>query len=173
MENKPEVIIEPTMEPFKLFVGPNAHYYITRFRKYQLLGGRFEMSWNWCAFLFGFWWFLYRKMYFWAILGFLSLFLPWSVFLTQAVFGVLANWLYFRHAESTIAMIQAEHPRENIMLYISQLGGVHGWVKVAGLVLFFLQPLFILFVIGMSIFWAGVLFSFTTPIFLLPFGIPL
>ena len=43
------------------YVGPNSLYFINQFR--QLMDSKFNISWNWAAFFFSFWYFLYRKMY--------------------------------------------------------------------------------------------------------------
>ncbi len=42
------------------YVGPNAHYYLPRFK--NIARGR-RVSWNWSAFLFTSYWLLYRKNY--------------------------------------------------------------------------------------------------------------
>lgn len=43
------------------YTGSSFHYYIRQFK--LLLGNRFNISWNWAALVFNFFYFFYRKMY--------------------------------------------------------------------------------------------------------------
>jgi hypothetical protein len=62
-----------------LFVGKNAGYYKTIFRKFNIHGVEtFAPTWNWSAFLCNFFWMLYRKLYLWALLWFVLTLIPIS-----------------------------------------------------------------------------------------------
>ncbi|MFO0700642.1 MAG: DUF2628 domain-containing protein [Nitrospira sp.] len=91
---------------WRLFIGPNADYYLNVFKKFSSNGQpRFALSWNWPAFLYiSFLWFLYRKMYLHAFVyavgpmvstyltGDVSAGIVWSV-----MAGATANYLYYWH----------------------------------------------------------------------------
>lgn len=52
-------------------IGPNGlHYYLPKFQAFERAGA--SMSWSWPAFFLTFWWCLYRKMWLWALLYWLS-----------------------------------------------------------------------------------------------------
>lgn len=57
MKHIDEVLIEAAL-------GENSEYYLKRFLSYQAEGLPL-LSWNWAGLLFGFFWFLYRKV--WAV----------------------------------------------------------------------------------------------------------
>ena len=69
----------PTKSSFKIaekdfinFIGKKSHKYLPKFKKFHIGGvDNFSITWNWPAFLFGFFWFLYRKLYLWALLEFI------------------------------------------------------------------------------------------------------
>lgn len=98
----------------------NAGYYLSQFDRFDSKG--YTASWNWPAFFVSFYWLLYRKMWFWALLYFL---LPIPLAILVAVlppsfesagvlayvlymFGILilfpmyANALYYRHLNKKI-----------------------------------------------------------------------
>ncbi len=53
--------------PYEAFVGSEkAAYYVPKFHQMQTTGQK--TSWNWCSFLFGPYWLVYRKMYLLAVL---------------------------------------------------------------------------------------------------------
>ena len=81
----------PSEAEYITFIGKNAETYLTTFRKFQVQGGdRFAVTWHWPAFLFPFFWLLYRKLYLWAILS-----LVWSVIIRPSPFGFLLPMLGF------------------------------------------------------------------------------
>jgi len=84
------------------FVGQNTEYYLLLFRKFREQNK--STSWNWAAFIFLPYWFLYRKMYgigigvFAAVLllnllGYFGIFLLLS---GHIIFGVFANHIYYK-----------------------------------------------------------------------------
>lgn len=93
--------------------------------------GYAPLSWNWPAFLFGFFWFLYRKLYLWALVVFC--FPSFAVLIAEAVarvwptaeapvlmtlvvgFHMLylpanANAMYYRRARREIERARSAHP---------------------------------------------------------------
>ena len=94
-------------EEVEAYVGPNAGKYrdvFARFRKEE--GSGFAFSWNWPAFFAGVWWYLYRKMYLWALVDFVvSVALGWTFFVPlfwAVIRAATGNYLYFLQAERKI-----------------------------------------------------------------------
>jgi zinc-ribbon domain len=137
-----------------LFAGKNAGYYMTIFRKFNIRGVEtFAPTWNWAAFLFNFWWMLYRKLYLWALLWLLLTLIPVFGFAFWIAAGITGNYLYYRHATSKIREAKSMQPPDRLPAVLAELGGVNGWVIPVGIVVMtgFLL-LAILFGIGMGIF---------------------
>jgi hypothetical protein len=139
-----------------LFVGKNAGYYKSKFRKFNVGGVEtFSPSWNWAACLFHFWWMLYRKLYLWALLWFLLTFIPFLGLAFWVAAGITGNYLYYHHATSKIREAKTATPPEKLPAVLAELGGVHEWViPVAVVVMGFFLILAILFGIGFSMFCA-------------------
>ncbi|MBR5251574.1 MAG: DUF2628 domain-containing protein [Oscillospiraceae bacterium] len=95
-----EVSIDPDVETL---IGVKKEYYLPKFRQFRQLNKK--TSWNWCAFLFGPTWFIYRKMYLYAlcIWGVAFLFTAITEGSGGLIFniatGILGNWLYMHHLE--------------------------------------------------------------------------
>ncbi|HEY5996233.1 MAG TPA: DUF2628 domain-containing protein, partial [Candidatus Deferrimicrobiaceae bacterium] len=109
------------------FVGEKSGYYLGKFRSFQV--GRMEAfapTWNWSAFLFGAWWFLYRKMYLWALGAFFLTLVPALGFLAHIACGIVGNYLYYRHAGDRIREAAAANPAGSLPPVLAQLGGVNG-----------------------------------------------
>src|SRR5664280_2117293 len=72
-------------EELTAYIGPKAERYRSRFERFTRTGTtRFELSWNNPAAFAGMWWYLYRKMYWWALVDFaLSVLLGWTLFLRR------------------------------------------------------------------------------------------
>jgi hypothetical protein len=144
-------------EELTAYIGPRAERYRPRFERFTRTGTtRFEFSWNWPAALFGLWWYLYRKMYGWAVADFvLSVLLGWTLFvpiLWGVARAVTADYLYFRQADRRIREARpissaVNAPAANA-LHLARLaaeGGVNRWVTwvaVAGTILFLAILLF-------------------------------
>ncbi len=72
---KPEAVLNE--EDFIAFVGSNAPKYLEKFKKFRIGGvDNFVATWHWPAFLAGFWWMLYRKLYLWALVSFIGMLYP-------------------------------------------------------------------------------------------------
>lgn len=136
-----------------LFVGKNAGYYKTTFRKFNVRGVEtFAPTWNWAAFLCNFWWMLYRKLYLWALLWFFLTLIPFFGFAFCIAAGILGNYLYYKHATSKIREAGSVRPPDQIPSVLKELGGVNGWViPVAVVVTVGILLLAVLFGIGMGL----------------------
>lgn len=102
-----------------LFVGSNMEKYQSSFRQLHDNDGRYQVSWNWAAFLIPVPWMIYRKMYLWAAAYLLlQLILPSVALLALlAVPGLLGNFLYYRHALWRLGKIVSvgDERREDIL----------------------------------------------------------
>ena len=139
----------PTPEELAAYIGPRADVYRSRFERFSRHGAsRFELSWSWPAFFAGGWWYLYRKMYLWAILDIgMSILFGWTVFvplLWAAARAVTGDYIYFRQADRKIR--DARPPSFAVvppgdaahLALLAREGGVHAWVPwvaVAGILL--------------------------------------
>jgi hypothetical protein len=121
---------EITVEQLKAFFGNNAEYYYTR---WQLCHEGRPITFKPWAFLFGIFWFLYRKMYFESLVIFLVLILQGALLqafgivnyspnprtldvvlglINGTVMGVLGNYLYIKHTERKIVAILQYNPTQ-------------------------------------------------------------
>jgi len=109
-----ESITSERSDYYRAAVGPNhAEYYLSRFSRFDAQGA--GATWNWPAFFLSFFWLLYRKMYMWAAVYFLTP-VPLAVIAGMAgnetaamsayvaylvaiwiIFPMYANGLYYRH----------------------------------------------------------------------------
>jgi len=110
------------------FIGDNYDFYFRK--KSTIQQKRSIVSWNWCSFLFGYYWLFYRKMY---LYGFTYLFiafllsivlLPTGIFLGIAI-GMFGNHLYLKYAESKVAIAKNMDP-VNKSAFIQKKGGTSG-----------------------------------------------
>jgi len=83
-----EIDAEPDPEEFyrTVIVPKEQDYYLSRFAKFDG-NGKAGASWHWPAFFVSFYWFLYRKMWFNALLYFL---LPYIVLSILGIIAALA-----------------------------------------------------------------------------------
>ncbi len=131
------------------FVGPNSDYYINAWEKIE--NGK-VLSINWGALFFGVGWFLYRKMYVEAAifiaLAAIKSFLQENFFPSFAGFeiiinltialiiGFIANTLYMRYTDRTIAAIKAESgDQPNYDVQLSKAGGTSAVVVIVAIIL--------------------------------------
>jgi len=155
---EPEVPIEPPAasaisteeDLWRQFIGPNADRYLHHFRKFGLEDKpKFTLTWNWPAFLYvSFLWFLYRKMYTYALVyavgpmvstyltGDITVGLIWSV-----MAGATANYVYYWHCRERIGEIRkgswADLAKRGEAL--KEAGGVQSyviWIGVAFYIFF-------------------------------------
>ena len=139
-----------TAEELTAYIGPRAERYRLRFERFTRTGAtRFEFSWNNPAAFLGIWWYLYRKMYVWALVDFvLSVLLGWTLFvpiLWGVARAVTGDYLYFLQADRRIREARpissafgapAANPAH--LARLTAEGGVNRWVvwvAVAGTLL--------------------------------------
>lgn len=133
-DSPPKLQIEE--QDFIAFAVNNAGYYLHEFRKFKIAGkDAFSATWNWAAFLGGFGWMLYRKMYMWAIIAFVLFLIPYLGLAAGIAFGAVANYLYYEHAKKKILDIRTIHPSGDISVILSHIGGVNKWVPTAATIL--------------------------------------
>lgn len=129
----------PSRAELEAFVGPRTDYYNRKFGKFTLTGAtKFEFGWNWPAFFGGVWWYLYRKMYWWAVIDLAVCALSgWTVFvplLWAGVRSITGDFLYFLFATKRIRESRgvpspgepADDPSHLDRLRL--MGGVQTWV---------------------------------------------
>ena len=148
------------------YIGPKAGRYIRRFERFTRTGPtRFEFTWNNPAAFLGLWWYLYRKMYAWALVDFvLGVLLGWTLFV-PIVWGVAravtADYLYFLQADKRIREARSissavDAPAANA-LHLARLaaeGGVNAWVTWVAVAATLLLLAVLLFAFGW--FWNAV-----------------
>lgn len=114
-------------------IGENADYYLPRFEKMETLNTM--TNWNWCAFLFGCNWMMFRKMYvfavgFWLIGELLVNVLDmgglrWILWIAS---GLLGNYLYMKDINNRTEKAMNMQPDER-ELYIQKNSGT-SWAAV-------------------------------------------
>ena len=121
-------------------------YYKEKFENIETpQGPRFALSWNWPAALFdSFLWFLYRKMYMFALLyavaPALAIFLTGDVMVgivSRMLAGASANYLYYWHVKDKVQRIMALPSLDDSgrARLIQEEGGVQPYVLWLGVVL--------------------------------------
>lgn len=131
---------------WRAFIGPNADRYLHQFRKFTKSSTpRFALTWHWPAFLFDpFLWFLYRKLYLYAMVyaigPVLSAYLTGDVsvgIVWRIMAGVSANYVYYWHVRDNLAKVRGKatfdpsaHDRA-----VRELGGVQPYVVWVGVAL--------------------------------------
>ena len=147
----------PTAEELTAYIGPKAERYRRRFERFTRTGtARFEFSWNNPAAFLGLWWYLYRKMYVWALVDFvLSVLLGWTLFV-PILWGVAraatADYLYFLQADRRIRdvrpisyAIDASAANALHLARLADEGGVNRWVAWVAIALTLLLLAILLF----------------------------
>lgn len=128
------------------FIGPNADRYLEQFRKFTTGSQpRFALTWHWPTFLFDpFLWFLYRKMYLYALIyavgpvvsayltGDFTVGIVWRI-----IAGVSANYLYYWHVKDHLARVREKGAldRASRGQLLQDLGGIQPYVIWLGVLL--------------------------------------
>jgi hypothetical protein len=145
---KGEKTIDITEEDFANLIGKNADVYFRKFKKFRIKEpDKFAISWNWPAFLFTYIWFAYRKMYKWAgvvfvIQSIITIALPFLFPVSWILLGIVANFLYFRHARRRILELKAIenfNSREDWSRTLQLKGGVNKWILAIVIPLLFIE----------------------------------
>lgn len=118
-------------------IGQNVMYYKCKFQTLRSMNKK--SSWNWVAFFFPFYWFIYRKMFGWGF-GLLAANLIITIIANPVLsmlsigvnitMGILANYLYMKKITAVLNNSQNLHEP-----YKSQYINKHSGVSVLGLVL--------------------------------------
>ncbi|MFW2440343.1 MAG: DUF2628 domain-containing protein [Arenicellales bacterium] len=103
------------------FVGENVDIYLKKFEKFQQGGApHFVFTWHWPAFFVPFFWAIYRKLWVWAIVIFIStVFWP----LTNILWATVANYIYYRHSMKKIKIIQKRYLSAEVEEKLEESGG--------------------------------------------------
>lgn len=121
------------LKDLEAFVGPMAAKYLATFKRFEMEEQpRFRLTWHWPAALVGFWWLLYRKLYFWAVVAVVITFIPILNVLGIVGFGLGGNYLYYRHACKQIRALRSALPQANLAITLRHLGGVNRWAMILG-----------------------------------------
>jgi hypothetical protein len=131
------------------FIGPHAERYLEQFGKFgSEQAPRFALTWNWPAFLFiPFLWFLYRKMYLYAMVyaigpmvstyltGDVTVGIVWSI-----MAGATGNYVYFWYCREQIGEIKRRTGDDQATrtLALKESGGVQPYVIWVGVVFYML-----------------------------------
>ena len=137
---------------WRQFIGPNADRYLHHFKKFGLGGEpRFALTWNWPAFLYiSFLWFLYRKMYVYALVyalgpmvstyltGDITVGLIWSI-----MAGATGNYIYYWHCREHIGQIKKGSSTDAAIQEeaLKESGGVQPYIIYVGIALYVLFTL--------------------------------
>ena len=117
------------------FVGDNSEYYIRNFSKFTVSGTEyFVPTWNWSACGFPFVWMLYRKMYVQAGITFVIFCIPIANIFLHIICGSVGNYLYDKHAKEKIVSIRRSTSPQTLHQILRQVGGVHSWAMILGIV---------------------------------------
>ena len=93
----------PSDEEYRAYIGPRAEHYLSKFSKFNKYGmDQFALTWHWPAFFIGFWWLLYRKMYFWSLIAFGVWWLPHLALPGMFIWGAVGNYLYYLQVQKKI-----------------------------------------------------------------------
>ena len=119
-----------TQDELSLFLEKNQSYYLEKFNLIEKTGDK--KAWNWCAFLIGGYWMLYRKMYVQAIIYIIANlilgcipFVGWALSLALCVgLGIFGNSLYLDHIKKTFTEISYADSNMRSAL-ISKKGGTN------------------------------------------------
>lgn len=126
----------PRQEAIKIFVGKNHGYFERKWK--EAAQRKQQLSWNWAAFLVGFGWMGYRKMYLysWIFIGVvvaeliaeLAIGVPSSI--TSSInlgiamgFGLKGNAWYQQHVNQRVDQILASHAPEQARIELARQGG--------------------------------------------------
>lgn len=117
----------------------NSGYYTAMYDVFKSTG---SAKFNWAAFLFQGWWYLYRKLYIHALIFWVLSYIPGVGLITAILSGIIANKMYFEDAESKLS----KGDRSG--------AGVNTWVPILGI------AFTVIFVVGLffmlaSMFMAG------------------
>jgi Tfp pilus assembly protein PilE len=110
----------------RLFIGKNADKYLKRFASFRRgTTDGFAATWHWPAFFAPFWWLIYRKQYALAAFAFVLSFIPFVGFVLMPVFGLTANYIYYKYAKKKLQEIRVIPSELSRAVEIARSGGVN------------------------------------------------
>jgi predicted Zn finger-like uncharacterized protein len=119
-------------DPLMIFIGSNAPHYLERFKKFTAFGASdFAATWHWPAFFVPWLWFLYRKLYLWSLISFVTGLIPLVNLAARIAWGITANYLFYKHAHRKISRckeLSRRRPAMPLNQTLRKQGGVHNWV---------------------------------------------
>ena len=133
------------------FVGQNQAYYGPRFN--AMITKNKKASWNWSAFFFTPFWFIYRRMYDWGIGVLVSAFIlslipsTFVSFLLLAGYitlGIMANYIYMKKIDTLVAQ-SATMPDMAKIQFFAENGGVNKKATTWAIIGFYIFNLMINF----------------------------
>jgi len=104
--NAPLTGTSETADTFEItqFIGRNSERYVKQFEKFQQSGTKsFATTWHWPALFVPFYWAIYRKLWGWSVVIFLSTVLSP---LSNVLWALTANYLYFGHVNKRLAHLR-------------------------------------------------------------------
>jgi hypothetical protein len=118
-------------EEYRDYIGPRAYNYMEKFNKFNRSGmDRFVFTWHWPAFFIGFWWLLYRKMYFWSLIAFGVWWLPHLALPGMFIWGAVGHYLYYLQAKRKISDYRIRSSTALPAITLAEIGGVNRWVWI-------------------------------------------
>ena len=138
-----------TDNEYATFIGRNSDKYLAKFKKFSVIGkDNFTATWHWSAFFFGPFWMLYRKLYVWAVVALVVLFIPWANLFFSVAWGIVGHYLYYKHAKNKIEEFKVSASPENLAPVLAQVGGVHIWLLKVYMALWIIAVLGIMLAIA-------------------------
>lgn len=127
LDNEIDLHISSEEHEWEVFLGKNAGYYIPIWRKFQTQDSK--VHFHLFAMIFNIYWLGYRKMYKYAmayllfvqVISLSMLFLARTndyaqtqliLMIPYPLFGLFSNWIYYDHAQKTIAAIKRQHTKD-------------------------------------------------------------
>lgn len=146
-----DISIAATVEDFEVYVGPKkTSYYLDRFMDYQ--DNQSFLKWNWSAFLCGFYWLLYRKLYSDALFYFavnslltkaitryldLGIYEPLATLVKSlalmTIVGLFGNQQYVKNAVNKISKTKSSlsgMDKDFVYDRIRKIGGTNLWLPL-------------------------------------------
>jgi len=126
----PRARVKPTASKpdadLQIFIGKNADKYLKRFASFKKgTTDGFAVTWHWPAFFVPFWWLIYRKQYSLAAFAFVVSFIPFAGFLLMPVFGLTANYIYYKYSKKKLLEIRGIPSEMSRAVEIARTGGVN------------------------------------------------
>jgi hypothetical protein len=120
------------MDELALYVGENYDKYRYKFTQLYQNEGKYQLQWNWPAFLATFPWLIYRKMYPWA--GALLIIMTIAPSILQLPIGIamglMGDYLYYRYAMQRLQKISASGSERRDAIIAA--GGTHSMLVTIG-----------------------------------------